>query len=233
MNFAIFTRSDDVRISFILNGLKKRNIKPKVIISSDKPLPRLPLIKRLKKILKNKAVKEKSNFLHNINQNIEFVDTHDSDQTLSILKRYNIKFVFLSKCGIISNNIFKHGIKFINAHPSILPLYRGRGSLEWAVFNGGPLGFTIHYIDENVDTGPIILCKEIFTQKDETFVQYKKRLDLYAINSVCDLLLDIKKNKKINLIHQEKSQGIHFFRKPNHDELSQINKMFTNISTNN
>ena len=91
--------------------------------------------------------------------------------------------------------MFNHRIKFINAHPSILPLYRGRGSLEWAVFNGGPLGYTIHYIDENIDMGPIILTKTSLL-KEETLAEYKTRLDRDAINSVCDLFLQIKTKKK-------------------------------------
>ena len=233
MNFAIFTRSDDVRLSFFLSGLKKRSLNPRVVIVSDKKKPKQPFLIKLKKFLKKQTKKDNSDFFNNTNQNFEFVDSHNSELTLSILKNNNIKYVFLSKCGIISKGMFNHGIKFINSHPSILPLYRGRGSLEWAVFNGGPLGYTIHYVDENIDTGPIILTKQIFTDKDESFAQYKVRLDRDAINSVCDLFLDIKNKKKINLKSQEKSQGIHFFRKPNKKELLYINKIFTEFSINN
>ena len=198
MNFAIFTRSNDARLSFLLSGLKKRNLQPKVIIVSDKKSPKPTFIRKLKKFLKKEIEKDNSDFLNNSNLNVQLVDSHNSELTLSILKENNIKYVFLSKCGIISRCMFNHRIKFINAHPSILPLYRGRGSLEWAVFNGGPLGYTIHYIDENIDMGPIILTKNIFTKKEETLAEYKTRLDRDAINSVCDLFLQIKNKKKIN-----------------------------------
>lgn len=46
---------------------------------------------------------------------------------------------------------------FINTHPSLLPKYRGRHSLVWAILNGEQkVGFTIHLINEFMDDGPII-----------------------------------------------------------------------------
>lgn len=46
----------------------------------------------------------------------------------------------------------------INYHPSLLPKYRGGSAINWAVINGeNETGVTVHYIDEGVDTGDIIL----------------------------------------------------------------------------
>lgn len=45
----------------------------------------------------------------------------------------------------------------INLHPSILPKYRGRAPINWAIINGdSETGITAHFVDEGVDTGPII-----------------------------------------------------------------------------
>lgn len=45
----------------------------------------------------------------------------------------------------------------INLHPSLLPKYRGRASLNWAMIHGEKeVGLTAHFIDEGVDTGDII-----------------------------------------------------------------------------
>ena len=45
----------------------------------------------------------------------------------------------------------------INLHPSLLPKYRGRASLNWAIIKGeNQLGLTAHFIDKGVDTGEII-----------------------------------------------------------------------------
>jgi len=232
MNFAIFTRSDDVRLDFFLKRLKKRNLVPKIIFIADKK-NELPLIQTFKKLLKNESVNSNPITLDTTNLNFTFVDSHTSQSTLSILKSNDIDYVFLCKTGLIPKKMLEGNIKYINTHPSILPLYRGRGSLEWAIFNGGPLGYTVHFIDENVDTGPIIFSKEVIPQKGESFFDYKKRLNLESVDSVCDILMKIEKKENINLISQEKYKGIHFFRKPLPQEMNYINMMFINFNQKN
>jgi len=49
-------------------------------------------------------------------------------------------------------------IGVLNGHPSPLPRYRGPNPLGWAVRNGdAELGFTFHFMDAEIDTGPILL----------------------------------------------------------------------------
>jgi methionyl-tRNA formyltransferase len=45
----------------------------------------------------------------------------------------------------------------VNLHPSLLPKYRGRAPINWAILNGETrLGLTAHYADEGMDMGDII-----------------------------------------------------------------------------
>jgi methionyl-tRNA formyltransferase len=45
----------------------------------------------------------------------------------------------------------------VNLHPSLLPKYRGRAPLNWAILRGETqLGLTAHFVDEGMDTGGII-----------------------------------------------------------------------------
>lgn len=62
------------------------------------------------------------------------------------------------------NQIFKAQIinlpklKIINCHAGKLPFYRGRNILNWALINDEKeFGITVHYVDEGIDTGDIIL----------------------------------------------------------------------------
>jgi methionyl-tRNA formyltransferase len=64
------------------------------------------------------------------------------------------------------NQIFKSTIinlpplKTINVHCGKLPFYRGRNILNWALINDETdFGITVHYVDEGIDTGDIILQK--------------------------------------------------------------------------
>lgn len=79
------------------------------------------------------------------------------------------------------NQIFKANLinltphKAINCHAGKLPFYRGRNILNWALINDEKeFGITVHYIDEGIDTGDIIL-QEVYpiTDRDdyETLLQ--------------------------------------------------------------
>ena len=57
----------------------------------------------------------------------------------------------------------------INYHPSLLPKYRGGSAINWAIINGETeTGVTIHFIDEGVDTGPILLQEKVEIGPDDT-----------------------------------------------------------------
>jgi methionyl-tRNA formyltransferase len=54
-------------------------------------------------------------------------------------------------------------------HPSILPKYRGASAINWAVINGESIsGLTIFWVDAGIDTGDILLQKEVEIGPEET-----------------------------------------------------------------
>ncbi|MBS0185078.1 MAG: hypothetical protein JSS34_01790 [Proteobacteria bacterium] len=56
----------------------------------------------------------------------------------------------------------------INLHPSLLPKFKGRASLNWAMIHGeNKVGLTAHFIDADVDTGDIIKQVELPIHKHE------------------------------------------------------------------
>jgi methionyl-tRNA formyltransferase len=73
------------------------------------------------------------------------------------------------------NQIFKKEIinltkyKIINCHAGKLPFYRGRNILNWVLINNeDEFGITVHYVDEGVDTGDIILQESYpITKRDD------------------------------------------------------------------
>ena len=56
----------------------------------------------------------------------------------------------------------------INLHISYLPWNRGADPNFWSFIEKTPKGVTIHYLDEGVDTGDILVQKEIALSADET-----------------------------------------------------------------
>lgn len=50
----------------------------------------------------------------------------------------------------------------VNLHPSLLPLYRGRAPIHWAILHGErEIGLTAHFIDAGADSGDIIAQRRI------------------------------------------------------------------------
>lgn len=53
-----------------------------------------------------------------------------------------------------------HG-KAINLHISYLPWNRGQNPNYWSWYDNTPKGVTVHYMDDGIDTGDIIVQKEV------------------------------------------------------------------------
>lgn len=58
----------------------------------------------------------------------------------------------------------------INVHGSLLPKYRGSAPIQWAIINGeSKTGITTMYMNEGMDTGDMILKKEIDILDSDTY----------------------------------------------------------------
>lgn len=71
---------------------------------------------------------------------------------------------------IIPEHYFKAAsIGAICYHPSLLPLHRGASAINWAIIKGErKTGLTIFWPDGGIDTGPILLQKEVEIGPDDT-----------------------------------------------------------------
>ena len=72
---------------------------------------------------------------------------------------------------IISNNLIKnYHKKIINVHPSLLPKFKGLNTFERVLKNKEKeTGCTVHYVNNKLDDGRIILKKKIYINfKDNT-----------------------------------------------------------------
>ena len=91
-------------------------------------------------------------------------------------KKIDFNFILQSKSEmIISYNyryiIIKEIIEFvkrraINLHISYLPWNKGAYPNVWSFLEDTPKGVTIHIIDEGIDTGPILVQKEILIDEN-------------------------------------------------------------------
>ena len=89
--------------------------------------------------------------------NINFVKRINPDLIIS----YNYKYIISKEIIEFANK------KIINLHISYLPYNKGAHPNIWSFLENTPIGVTIHYIDEGVDTGDIILQKKVIFDEDK------------------------------------------------------------------
>ena len=98
---------------------------------------------------------------------------------LSSLKKEKIKFICLAGFMKILSNRFikKFDGKIINIHPSLLPKYRGLNTHIRAIRNKDKFaGCTVHFVTEKLDSGKIIMQKEVKISKKDTFTSLAEKV---------------------------------------------------------
>ena len=62
--------------------------------------------------------------------------------------------------------------RVVNVHPSLLPAFPGAHAIDDALAAGvETTGVTVHYVDEGLDTGAVILQEEVAVEPRETLVE--------------------------------------------------------------
>ena len=138
---------------------------------------------------------------------------------LLFFDRINLKFLEKINPDLIISYNYKHIIEegviqtynnIINLHPSLLPWNRGASPNFWSFIKDTPKGITIHLIDKGIDTGNILLQKEIFFDENlETLETSYKKLHI----EIQKLFIENWENLKHFNINPVKQQGYSTFHK--------------------
>ncbi len=111
----------------------------------------------------------------------------------------------------------------LNAHGSLLPKYRGAAQYFWYLFNGDKKGgVTVHYMDEGLDTGDIVLQKEFDIKKDDSMLSLHIKIGKTA-TGLYDKVIELFKNKKAKRIPQAKA-NTSYLTLPTRNEMGQFRK---------
>ena len=158
----------------ILEAIEKQNIpiKPTVVISNKDTAKGLKIAKKLgvqTEIVESKGFRGSR--------------TDYDQEIINILSKYDItpKNSLICLAGfmrILSPEfIKKFKNKILNIHPSILPAFPGLDAQRQAIEAGAShSGCTVHFVDEGVDTGPIIVQETVKIKNDVTEETLSKRI---------------------------------------------------------
>lgn len=97
-------------------------------------------------------------------------EEHDAE-IISELQRHGVELVCLAGYMRLLSPLFIQAFpnKIINIHPSLLPAFPGLDAQRQAFDAGVKVtGCTVHYVDEQLDHGPVILQKEVERLDDDT-----------------------------------------------------------------
>jgi len=84
----------------------------------------------------------------------------------------------------------------INCHAGQLPWYRGRNVLNWVLINDEPtFGVTVHYVDEGIDTGDIIVQRNYAISDEDSYKTLLDRAGTYCAEILTEALLLIGTGK--------------------------------------
>ncbi|WP_077620420.1 phosphoribosylglycinamide formyltransferase [Bacillus sinesaloumensis] len=92
-------------------------------------------------------------------------------EIVEILRQKKVDLIVLAGyMRLIGNTLLKaYANRIVNIHPSLLPAFPGKDAIGQA-FRAGveKTGVTIHYVDEGMDTGPIIAQRELPIEPGDT-----------------------------------------------------------------
>ncbi len=97
---------------------------------------------------------------------------------INILEKEKVDLVVLAGYMRVLTSLFvnKYKHRLINIHPALLPAFPGTDGYG-DTFNYGSKvgGCTVHFVDEGIDTGPIIIQKVNEIKEDDTLESFKQR----------------------------------------------------------
>ena len=132
----------------------------------------------------------------------------NNKEELKVFKKLSPDIVVVVAYGQIIPKFFLDIAKFgfINIHASLLPKWRGAAPIQRAIMNGDKkIGISIMKIDEKLDSGPVLVSKEIDLDQNATHGEIEKKLSVIGANLLIESLKNIEdgNSKFIDQVHSE------------------------------
>ena len=108
----------------------------------------------------------------------------DEDKMIEMFRVWNVDLNILEGYMMVIKNPSKFPAPMINVHPSLLPKYKGLHAVEQAMEAGDEYtGCTVHYVNEELDGGEIIIQGQVPILADDDIESLTKAIQRmeYAI----------------------------------------------------
>ncbi len=161
VNIAVFASGKGTNLQAIIDAVKRGEIKAKLaLLISDRPdayaLVRAKEAGIKSLLVERKNFKSREDFDREITKNLEKEEI-DLVVLAGFMRLLSVEFVK------------KYRNKILNIHPALLPSFKGtegiKDALDYGVKITGP---TVHFVDEELDHGPIILQAQVEIEDTDT-----------------------------------------------------------------
>ncbi|MFR8494880.1 MAG: phosphoribosylglycinamide formyltransferase [Parvimonas micra] len=200
MNVAVFISGGGTNLQAIIDAIKENKINGKIKLVFSNRKNAYGLIR---------AQNESIDTFY-LNRKKFFSDEEYDERILEELERKNIDLIILAGyLNILSSKLVSnYSNRIINIHPSLIPSFCGDGfygeNVHKAVIKSGVkfTGATTHFVDENVDTGAIILqdVVPIFINDDfetvaKRVLEIEHKILVKTVKAFCDNKIIFKDNR--------------------------------------
>lgn len=119
-------------------------------------------------------------------------------EAIEELKKYPADIFVIAAFGQLLSEEILHMPRFgcINIHASLLPAYRGAAPIQWVIINGEKkTGVTIMQMAKGLDTGDMLLKKEVLIDEKETGESLHDKLMAAGAGLIVEALPKIEKGE--------------------------------------
>jgi len=158
------------------------------------------------------------------------VDNSNDDKSQQLIKVIDPDLIVLGNTRIIKPHIFnmaKHGC--LNVHPGMLPWIKGSYPVVWALLKDVPIGCTVHYINEGIDTGAIISQQIIPIAPQDTLESLIEKTVHVGATLMKNALISYQKGD-LKSVPQSQEKG-HCFSIPCDITISQAKQKLAELAT--
>jgi methionyl-tRNA formyltransferase len=143
---------------------------------------------------------------------------------IEAVKAHDIDWLFIIGWSQIASKEVIQSAKIgaIGAHPTLLPVGRGRAAIPWAIIKGLDVtGVSFFKMDEGVDTGLILRQEEVPIQSDETALTLYNKVNTAHETLIKKLFIDLQNDNVEGKVQDESKATYWEGRKPKDGELSE------------
>ena len=169
MNLAIFASGNGSNFSAIIKAIKQGKIKvSSVVLVCDNP--GAFVLKRAQKAGVRIVLASRKDFSSRKDFEAAIIQR---------LKYYKIDLIALAGFMLMLSPDFvkRYRNRILNIHPSLLPAFKGAHAIKDALEDKSPsTGVTVHFVDEKMDHGPVILQEQLRIRSKDSLASLEKRI---------------------------------------------------------